>query len=263
MFPGISQLARRLTGVTALAAQRLPREEKPSLTSPNPELCLIESVAGTLRDGLSTISGFSKLLARGHPADAASASRHILESTEELNRFLANLLDFVRHEQGRLSLCAQQVDAAELIESALSDCRRTAERTDITILARLMEGVDLNCDHQRIRGAIANIVLWLAAKASAGSVIVLRLLKMPDGGVAIAVSSMVETAGLDAVFEPRPDTIGLTDFSLPVARRVALLHSGDVTAQFGADGMVTFRLMLPPGRVISPHHADACEQCAA
>jgi light-regulated signal transduction histidine kinase (bacteriophytochrome) len=263
MCPGMSPLTRGLAAVAALAARAFPQDATNGSPTPADQLSLIESVAGTLRDGLSTIKGFSELLAHGESADAASASRFILESSEDLNRFLANLQEFVRHEQGRLCLLEQQVDAAELVESALSACRGTAERADITILARLIEGVELNCDPPRIRNAIANMVLWAAGMAIPGSAIVLRLLCLPDGGIAIAVTGMVAAPPPDALFEPRPDADGLLSFSLPVARRVALLHSGDLTADHGAGGVMTLCLMLPPDRVISPQRSDACERCAA
>lgn len=263
MRPAMSQLPLGLGAIAARVAGAFRQEDRQASPAAKSELHLIENVAGTLRDGLSAIMGFSELVARSEGADAASAGRFIPESSEELNRFLANLQDFVRHEQGRLSLIEQQVDAAELIESALSACRGMAERSDITILARLIEGVELKCDPQRIRNAVANIVLWTAGMATPGSVIVLRLLGTPGGGLTVAVTGMVEARCPADLFEPRPDTDGLLGFSLPVARRVALLHAGELTAEHGAGGVMTLYLMLPSDRVISPQRTNACERCAA
>lgn len=263
MWPAMSQLPLGLGAIAARVARAFQQEDRQASTAATSELHLIESVACTLRDGLSAIRGFSELVARSEGADAASASRFILESSEELNRFLGNLQDFVRHEQGRLNLIEQQVDAAELIESALSACRGSVERSNITILARLIDGVELRCDPQRIRNALINVVQWTAGMASAGSVIVLRLLRMPDGGLAFAVTGMVDAPPLDDLFEPRPPAYGLLGFSLPVARRVAMLHAGELTVEHGAGGVITLYLMLPSDRVISPQLANACESCAA
>jgi signal transduction histidine kinase len=276
----MSQLARGLAAAMLTAWGHLHEPEAPPATEtrdspqaalPEAELRLIESVAGALRDGLNTIRGFSEILAQDSGArrgaqDAHTASRFILESSEELNRFLANLQDFVRHEQGRLRLAEQQVDAADLVEAALGPCRGAAERADVTIVARLAEGFELRCDPARIRNAIANMVLWAAGLAPPGSVIALRLKELPGAGVVVSVSCRAELpagGGTDGLFEPRPVADGLSGFSLPVARRVALLHAGDLTAEHEADGQTTLRLVLPPHRVIWPQRADACESRAA
>lgn len=261
MFPGMSRLARGLSAAASRAVRAFPRQAAASPAAPVADYHMIEAVAGALRDRLSAIEGFSELLARGSGADRATAGRHILESSGELNRFLANLQDFVRHETGKLSLAEIEVDAAELVQSALATCRGMAERADVTILARLTDGVDLLCDPLRLRNAIANMVLWTLGAAPAGSVIHLRLLRTPQGGMAVAVTAMVETPPREMLFEPRPADDGLMSFALPVARRIALLHGGDLTAEHTAGGVITLYLVLPQSRVISPQ--EACGRRAA
>jgi signal transduction histidine kinase len=249
----------------------MPSPPAPQPGLPEAELRLIESVAAALRDAVDTIRGFSGLLAGGdgpgRGRDAAEmANRFILQSSEDLNRFLTNLQDFVRHEQGRLRLAEQQVDAAELVEAALSACRGAAERADVTILARLAEGLELHCDPVRIRNAIADMVLWAARMAPAGSVIGLTLARLPGAGVTLSVTGIAELHRRDAadgLFEPTPGAAGLSGFALPVARRVALLHSGDLTAEHGPSGQTELRLVLPAHRVIWPQRTDACESRAA
>jgi signal transduction histidine kinase len=235
------------------------------------ELRLLENVAGVLRDGLIPIMGFSELLARGGPQErrgsqAMNASRFILDNSEDLSRFVSNLQDFVRHEQGRVRLVEQHVDAAELIEAALGICRGAAERADVVLVARLLDGVDMRCDAARIRQAIANMVLWAAAMAPAGSVVGVRLFEGQGKSVAISVSSLAEPAR-DSVaarpFDPHLPLDGLRGFALPVARRVALLHAGDLTIDSGPGVGTTACLILPPHRVIWPVRAEACASRAA
>lgn len=263
MRPGMSRLGRKLAAIAAGAARALKPGPKAGPSSPHPELRLMENMAITLRERLAAIEGFAEFIARRDGAHAASASRHICESSGELNRFLADLQDFARHEQGRLSLVEGEADAAELVEAALSACRSTAERADITILAKLADGVELRCDPARISGAIANIVLWLADLAPAGGIILLRLMRTPQGGAAVAVTGMADTLPEGDLFAPRSEAGRLTGFSLPVARRVTLLHAGELTVEQGAGGVITLYLVLPPGRVIALRHAEACERCAA
>lgn len=279
MRPGMSRLAR---GLAAAMRGALNRAATPppcgceGLAAPQPRvsdsgLRLVESVAGALRDRLNAIMGFSELLAHGEGLGcrgegAATARRFILESSEELNRFLANLQDFVRHEQGRLHLAEQQVDAAELAEAALSACRDAAERADVTIVARLDEGLELRCDPARIRTAIADMVLWTAGLVPAGSVIGLRLSRLQPAGVALSVTGIADPQRIDPdndVFEPCQAAGGLKGLSLPMARRVALLHSGDMTVERGPGGKTTLRLVLPAYRVTGPQRTEVCKTRAA
>ena len=250
------------TAAAALAAWNLHRRDNLQ-PDPSPDLRIVEGVAVVLRDALSTLRGFSELLVaapgkgRGGP-DIGEACRFILEVSDDLTGFAANLQDFVRCEQGRMRLLEQQSDAAELVEAALGPCRRTAERADVVIIATLPEGVELRCDPARIRSAVANIVLWAAKTAPAGSVVTVRLLRLPGEALAVAVAGAApfpgETAAR-ALFEPQLDRHGLAGLALPIARRVALLHSGEVTVEGGADGGTIARLILPPSRVTWPDRA--------
>ena len=258
-----------------LAAWRLHRgteaAPEPQPAADGLELRLLETVAGVLRDGLIPIRGFSELMALGGAQErrgpqAMNAGRFILDNSEDLSRFVANLQDFVRHEQGRISLVEQQVDAAELIEAALGICRGAAERADVVLVARLLDGVELRCDAGRIRQAIANMVLWAAGTAPAGSVVGIRLFEREENAVGISVTSTAELAreSMSAgAFDPHLPLEGLRGFALPVARRVALLHAGDLTIDSGPGAGTTACLILPPHRVIWPERAEACASRAA
>lgn len=263
-----------LSGASAagLAAWRLHYGVRPAQpVADRPELRLLETVAGVLRDGLIPIRGFSELLARGGPQErrgpqAMNASRFILDNSEDLSRFVANLQDFVRHEQGRVRLVEQHVDAAELIEAALGICRGTAERADVVLVARLLDGLELRCDAARIRQAIANMVLWAAGTAPAGSVVGVRLFEGEGNSLGISVTSTAELARESvaaSAFDPHLPLEGLRGFALPVARRVALLHAGDLTIDSGPGAGTTACLILPPHRVIWPERAEACASRAA
>jgi len=257
-----------LTGAATagVAAFRLNRRaETPQPDAGDAELRLLETVASALRDGLITIQGFSELLARGG-AQAPGASRFILDNSEDLTRFVANLQDFVRYEQGRLQLVEQQVDAAELIEAALGICRGAAERADVVLVARLLDGLELRCDAARMRQAIANMVLWAAATAATGSVVAVRLLDRGGKSLSISVTSAAEIPRNGAAagpFDPHQPLEGLGGFALPVARRVALLHAGDLTIDSGPGAGTTVCLMLPPHRVVWPAQAEARASRAA
>lgn len=250
----------------AMAAGHTARRARRSLappTQPAPDLRLLGTVANALCEGLITVRGFAELLARTEGPDGISpgargASRFILENSEDLTRFIANLQDFVRCEEGRIRLVEQQVDAAELVEAALNLCRSAAERADVVLVALLVEGLELRCDPRRIRNAIADMVLWITDAAPAGSVVRVWLLHLEAKSVAVRVTSTVGNRPVS--FEPHE---GLRGFALPVARRMALLHSGDLTIDSGSGAGTTACLILPPHRVIRTAPAGTCESRAA
>ncbi|MFN4142679.1 sensor histidine kinase [Aestuariivirga sp.] len=229
----------------------------PARASDTPTLRLIEGVAGELKNSVSTIIGFSELLcARRGPAhedpEFRNSCRFILENSRSLAAFAAQLHDYARYERGRLQLLEQQVEAAELVETALGLCRDTAEKADVVIVATLLEGAELCCDAGRIRQAIASLVLWQVSAAAPGAVIELRLMKLAGGELAVSVTNRggrALTAEKERLFEPQLGREGLNGFALPIARRVALLHSGDVTVD-SASGLGTVaRLVLPAHRL--------------
>ena len=252
----------RLAGLPAAPARR---------EGDAPGLRLVEGAAVALREPLDTIRGFSELLARceAGPRGAAELRRScefILESSERLSEFVAQLHDFARYEQGRLRLSEQQVDAAELVEAALGDCRGMAEKADVVIVATLLEGVELRCDAARLRRSLASLVLWAAGTAPADGMIHVRLHRLADGGAAVDLASAARRAqacGPERLFEPQLALDGLNGMALPIARRVALLHSGELTIESDPGGGVTARLTLPAHRVVWPGQAKSCESRAA
>jgi signal transduction histidine kinase len=230
----------------------------------SPEFRLLGGVAFVLRDALSTLRGFAELLVqgKGKPPDGpdpGEACRFILNASEDLARFAQNLQDFACFEQGRMTLREQQVDAAELVHAALASFERMAENADVVIIAPLANGVELQCDPHRIRRAVANLVSWSIRAAPAGSNIWVRAERDPVDALAITVTNAAPFPGMDAtgnLFEPQLEIQGLNGLALPIARRMALLHSGEVTITGDADAGTMLRLTLPAGRVTWPNVAE-------
>lgn len=213
---------------------------------------LLEAVAVEIKSTAGTLTGFAEVLAP--EADAATGS-HMLEASRNLLAFAAQLHDYVRFERGRLRLSEQQVDAGELLEAALASCRAPAEANGTAIEGHTLEGVELACDALRLREAIASLVLWAVQSSAAGGVVDVRLIRLPDDGLAIDIASSSAATGKllrDRLFEPQLSVAGLQGLALPIARRVALLHAGEVTASASpGDGTAT-RLTLPAARVVWP-----------
>ncbi|MCA3556596.1 HAMP domain-containing sensor histidine kinase [Aestuariivirga sp.] len=214
---------------------------------------LLEAVAVEVKTSATTLAGFAELLPA---ATADEARRHLLDGSLNLLGFATQLHDYIRFERGRLRLKQQQVDAGELVEAALVCCRASAEEAGTTIAAAIPAGIEVSCDAERIRQALASLIMWSARGSTAGGIVDVKLLRLPDRGLAIDIISRAEaTSGVqprDRLFEPQLALAGLKGFALPIARRVALLHAGEVTVASSPGEGARARLTLPAARVAWP-----------
>lgn len=214
---------------------------------------LLEAVAIEIKTSAATLTGFAEVLP---PSADDSARRHVQDTSRSLLGFASQLHDYVRFERGRLRLKEQQVDAGELVEAALASCRLPAEEAGTTIAANIPMGIELCCDAERIRQAIASLVMWAVRASTPGGIIDVTLRRLPDRALAIDIMSRSDATGgvqpRDRLFEPQLSLTGLRGFALPIARRVALLHAGEVTAASNPGEGTTARLTLPAARVAWP-----------
>ncbi len=213
---------------------------------------LLEGVAVEVKTSATTLKGFAELL----PASDGATRGQLLDGSQGLLAFAQELHDYIRFERGRLRLKEQQVDAGELVEAALASCRSPAEEAGTTIDAAIPAGIEVSCDAERIRQAVASLVMWAARAALPGGIIDVKILMLPDRSLAIDIVSSAEAAGVplprDRLFEPQLSLTGLRGFALPIARRVALLHAGEVTAASNPGEGTRARLTLPAARVAWP-----------
>lgn len=257
----------------ALAAWRLSARHSPASPASPPAatsaLLLVESAAAETKQALHAIMGFSELLSAGGLRDAEAARRYcgfIAEDTRALNLFAAQLHDYARFERGTLRLLEQEVDAAELITASLNACEALAERSNTFIRADLTESAELHCDAARIRDAVTSIVAWLIASSATGSSVDVTLTRADGGGIAITArtpSHKAAEVSRDRLFEPQLPLNGLNGLALPIARRVALLHSGDVTVETAQGAGTSASLSLPANRVVWPEKPGLTNSRAA
>ena len=247
---------RSLAAVSAPHAGMDRRSPLRNMGQDSPAHRLLEAVAGEVKASAGTLQGFAELLPAAPEAAHDEARRQILDTSRGLHTFAGQLHDYVRFERGRLRLKEQHVDAGELLEAAISSCRGPAEACGTAMEVHVVEGVELACDANRLREAIAGLVMWVIQSSTPGGILDVRLLRLPGGALAIDIVSRAEAAGgvqpRDRLFEPQLSLIGLRGFALPIARRVALLHAGEATAASSPGEGTAARLTLPAERVAWP-----------
>ena len=220
-----------------------------------------------LRTPLNSIVGFSEILSSRNE-DALETdvrldyAKTILNSSRHLQTLINDILDATRIENGSIAFVEQDIDAAELVEIAVKMCRDQAEKADVTLVAKLTDGIEVRADITRTKQIILNLLTNAIKFSMVGGIVNIELVRMRDDRLAIVIRDGgigIRSDDLSRIFEPfvqaeegmsrRFAGIGL---GLSIARKIARLHGGDVTldSQFGVG--TTARFELPPARVIWP-----------
>jgi signal transduction histidine kinase len=218
-----------------------------------------------LRTPLNAIIGFSEILAEeregplGNPAYRHYA-RDILDSSCHLAALIGDLIEFARVERPDLKLFEQPVDAAELLEACVKMCRQDARSKNIAI-GEVVEvsGVEVVGDLTRLKQILLNLLSNAVKFTPPEGHVEAGLSRSAEGDLEFRIADTgigIERRQLKHVFEPfvqgdagNARRFGGIGLGLPIARKLARLHGGDVTieSQPGAGTVALFR--LPAKRV--------------
>ncbi len=220
-----------------------------------------------LRTPISAIVGFAELLAKEKQENLPQKTRiefadTILDNARQLQDLVNDILDATRLEKGTLHLNEQETDAAALVEFAIKHCQASAETSNISIVGRLGEGVSVKGDTNRLKQVMVNLLNNAIKFSNASGIINVEMQKGRDGQFVLAIKDAgigIEFHNLERMFEPfeQADTnlarrFGGAGLGLPIARRIARLHGGDVTLESDGGTGTTARLILPKRRVSWP-----------
>ncbi len=264
IYPGLNRdaaffmLGAAACGICCMAFVRRNRASG----SEQPALQLLECAADELKKTLHTINGLSEAIGQWSAREGAEwrdSCDHLVETTRRLALFSSQLHDYARLERGTLRLLEQQVDAAELATAALGACEDKAESADIFINADLSGSAELHCDALRIRQAVTGLLHWVIETSPSGSSIDVRMQRTGDNRLEIRILNLAGVSAnalTAALFEPPVPLTGLNSMALPIARRLALLHGGDVKVGAAPGAGTSATLSLPAYRVEWPETAE-------
>lgn len=217
-----------------------------------------------LRTPINAIVGFSELLARDRDGRLPAQSRReyaetILESSRHLQALISDLLDVTRIERGTFQLNEQQADAAELVEIAIKLSREIAEKSGISIVARLSDGITITGDVTRLKQVVINLLTNAIKFSSEGGIVNVDMQRGPQGRLVLAIKDAgigISGDDLERVFDPfvQADSglsrrYGGVGLGLPIARRIARLHDGDIVLESASGAGTTASLILPAQRI--------------
>ncbi len=195
-------------------------------------LAAILGAAGTVRD----------LDAALEPASRTDLLDTIVEESERLNRFIANLLDMTRIEAGAIAPKITMQDLNEIVSTALDRSARVLMRHRVeTSLGSTLPAVRV--DPILLEQAIFNL-LDNAAKYAPVATRILIETRAADGQVLLRVTDEgpgIPTDDLERVFDKfhrvtKTDTVRAgTGLGLPIARGFVEFMGGTVTADCRTD----------------------------
>ncbi|HZO09980.1 MAG TPA: HAMP domain-containing sensor histidine kinase [Myxococcota bacterium] len=190
---------------------------------------LTAGIVHEVRNGLGTIVGYARLLERGSREQASKEARAILDECATLETVVRRFTDFVKLDKLQLA----DIDLAPLTARVVARERRGHE----AVVARLL-GLDspvvVRADEELLERALENVVRnAVQAAAVGGGHVELRAERMASG-VVLHVED--DGPGLAAdhpghvrpFYTTRPGGLGL---GLPLARKIVLLHGGELSLE--------------------------------
>jgi signal transduction histidine kinase len=209
-------------------------------------------VAHDLRQPVTIIHTYASLLARkALDEDVLSKLQHIISSSHQMNRMIADLLDTSLLEARRLRFERRPVDLEALVRGLMERLAGELGERE-TIVEVEGEACAVEVDSQRIEQALTNVVLN-ACKYGYPDTTIRLTLRFEDGEVRLSCTNRgdgIPSEKLATIFhrfqrvaaDPSSESVGL---GLYIAKALVDAHGGRIWAESVPGKTTTFHLALP------------------
>lgn len=222
------------------------------------QIDFVSSVSHEFRTPLAVIKSAGENLADGVTRDATQVNRYgelIKSEGNKLNAMVEQILEFAGANSGRQKLKLEPTPVADLVNSAIDECRPIAEDRGFTIETDIADGLpEMNIDRTAISQAIQNLVTnsikysngerWVRVSASNGNGKV--KISVEDRGIGISKSDLKQ------IFEPFFRAKDVVDaqihgngLGLSLVKKTVNAHGGEVTATSEIGKGSRFTISLP------------------
>jgi PAS domain S-box-containing protein len=271
IFQGFRGVGRDVTS-QHLAEQKIAEALRAVETAAAAKSRFLSVMSHELRTPIHSIVGFAELLSKDRDVALSEKARReftssILDQSRILQALINDMLDATRLERGTIKLMEQDMDAAEVVELAINACRVQAEQAGIDIIATLSNGVNISVDAIRLKQAISNILSNAIKFSEEKGIVHVEMQKTAAGGLNIEVRDAgvgISMQNIEKLFEPfaqaddsltrRFNGLGL---GLAIARKIMVLHEGELSLSSSQGAGTTATLSLPPTRVSWRRPAEA------
>ncbi len=225
-----------------MAKQSLPSEVGPQ--GGQRQAAFLHSVAHELSTPLTPLVGYLKILQSGKLGALNEQQHKVIEamthSAAHLSLIIDNLVDLADLEAGRTELRLGELQPAKLLAEGLEDARVAGRSKRLTVEVIGGEGLVVRGDEVKLRQAVANLLDNAVRYSRHGGVVLGEIVDLGDRW---EVAVYDQGPGLDAgdlahlsapfshaavAYPQRRPGAGL---GLPVARRIAEAHGGELRAE--------------------------------
>ena len=217
-------------------------------------------VAHDLRNPLNVVRMTTQLLLEVEPSgeQRVKVLRAMQRAVLQMNRLIADLLEVVRLESGRLGLNLRETQACDILMQTKELCEQSAAESGVVLEIRAVdEGLYVRADTERVLQVLGNLVgnalkftgrgerVTLGA-VSAGQQVVFSV---ADTGPGIAPEEVGRL--FDRFWQARTDRRGV-GLGLTIARGIVEAHSGRIWVESRVGEGSTFYFTLPVTSGASP-----------
>jgi signal transduction histidine kinase len=220
----------------------------------------VRNVSYQLRTPLTTIGGYSELLAQGVGGTLTPTQAEYLgaigSASSQLEKLIENILDLAMIDAGQMSLDLGDVNLADALDVTAEIARTTSGDNQVKIVVECDENAGvIRADNARIRQILFNLVSNALRVTGKNDTITIGARRFEDS-VRIWVSDTgpgIDTSRQASAFEGFGDGDRRAGVSLALVKRFVELHGGWVALASPTATGVTVSCYLPV--VAAPDHA--------
>lgn len=212
----------------------------------------VRNVSYQLRTPLTTIGGYSELLAAGVGGTLTTTQAEYLgaigSASSQLEKLIENILDLAMIDAGQMSLDLGDVNLADALEVTAEIARTTSGDSQVKVVVECDENAGIiRADNARIRQILFNLVSNAMRVTGKDDVITIGARRFEDS-VRLWVSDTgpgIDTSRQASAFEGFGDGDRRAGVSLALVKRFVELHGGWVALSSPTATGVTVSCYLP------------------
>lgn len=224
----------------------------------------VQDVVHDLRTPVAALGAQLEAMADGVLPPDAERMRRLVSENARLGALVSSLEELMRLEAPELAVSPAEAPLAPMIADIVERFAARAAEKNLAVETRL-EAPTARADAKQLERALSNVIGNAVEYAARGGRIEVRSRGAPSGATAIEVvnsGSRLAPGEEEKVFERlyrgeyARGSAG-AGLGLSIARRIARLHSGDLTAENSGPDSVTFRFTLPGSSSPTLHPSGA------
>ncbi|MEI7906624.1 MAG: response regulator, partial [Bacteroidota bacterium] len=220
----------------------------------------LSNMSHELRTPLNSIIGFSSILLgdRGDPltADQRKALEKVLKNGKHLLQLINDILDFSKIESGRMHVSIESESVEGVINGAVMTAESLIRQKNIILKEDIAPDIPMiNSDVLKMKQILVNLLSNAAKFTDENGTITIRArFESPMVKISVIDTGIgIEAKNIEKVFEEFSQVDNShsrkyqgTGLGLPIARRLAQLLGGDLSAESVSGKGSTFTLSVPP-----------------